>query len=116
MIVAVSPAQVTLETAEACRRQHARDHQDQQACARLWCSVLYVTMADSLRLRCIRQEPAHMQSRHDTSWLRQVAEYDPTEFVSSTWFNEVCGYVGIQPQAVRRNLARRLAEQEGEGI
>ena len=87
---------------EAERRQMATDQRDVHACRMLWRSVLERTVDDMRFLR------THVGTRklkkHEEERLRRIRENPPAEFVDGKWFEQICDYLEVSPERIRRAI------------
>lgn len=94
------------------------EQEDVESCRQMYLSIIELAVNDYRFLQ--RMSGQERKSRYDRKKLRQMTEDgDPREFFRSTWFDEVCNYVGVTAQLIRENLenedaalAREIVEQE----
>lgn len=80
---------------------------DVDSCRQLYLSMIELAVHDYRFLQRMNEQAR--TSRYDRKKLRQMTEDgDPGDFFNSTWFEEVCDYVGVTPMLIRERL-----EQEG---
>jgi hypothetical protein len=80
---------------------------DVDSCRQLYLSMIELAVHDYRFLQRMKEQAR--TSRYDRKKLRQMTEDgDPGDFFNSTWFEEVCDYVGVTPMLIRERL-----EQEG---
>ena len=81
---------------------HIEQH-DVESCRQMYLSIIELAVNDYRFLQ--RMAGQERKSRYDRKKLRQMTEDgDPREFFNSSWFEEVCNYVGVTPQLIRENL------------
>jgi len=79
------------------------EQHDVESCRQMYLSIIELAVNDYRFLQ--RMSGQERKSRYDRKKLRQMTEDgDPREFFASTWFEEVCNYVGVTPQLIRENL------------
>ena len=87
---------------EAERRTMAAGQTDVHACRKLWRSVLERTVDDMRFLR------THVGTRklkkHEEERLRRIRENPPAEFVAGDWFEQICDYLDVSPERIRRAI------------
>ena len=82
--------------------EYAEQSRDDDACRKLWVAVLYRTQLDLEYLERFR-ERCHLQ-KHELERLRRIDEWCPAAFVRGSWFDDVCGFVGIEEEKARNWL------------
>ncbi len=79
------------------------EQHDVESCRQMYLSIIELAVNDYRFLQ--RMAGQERKSRYDRKKLRQMTEDgDPREFFNSSWFEEVCNYVGVTPQLIRENL------------
>jgi hypothetical protein len=79
------------------------EQHDVESCRQMYLSIVELAVNDYRFLQ--RMSGQERKSRYDRKKLRQMTEDgDPREFFASPWFEEVCNYVGVQPQLIRERL------------
>lgn len=79
------------------------EQHDVESCRQMYLSIIELAVNDYRFLQ--RMSGQERKSRYDRKKLRQMTEDgDPREFFRSTWFEEVCNYVGVTAQLIRENL------------
>ncbi len=82
---------------------------DVDSCRQLYLSMIELAVHDYRFLQRMKEQAR--TSRYDRKKLRQMTEDgDPRDFFDSTWFEEVCDYVGVTPKLIRE----RLDQENGE--
>ena len=85
------------------------DEYDIDACRRLYTSIIEMAVHDYRFLQ--KMQCRDDTSRYDRKKQRQMTEDgDPREFFASSWFEEVCDYVGVTPVLIRERLSREDEE------
>lgn len=76
---------------------------DLDACRQLYLSIIELAVHDYRFLQKMKKQEE--TSRYDRKKLRQMTEDgDPREFFSSRWFEQVCNFIGVQPDLIRERL------------
>jgi hypothetical protein len=79
------------------------DLTDQQAYRQLYVSIIQLAIKDYEFLR--RIDGRNALSPSERKKLRGLSEdSDPVEFFNSGWFEDICGMIGVHPQAIRERL------------
>ena len=79
------------------------DLTDNQAYRQLYVSIIQLAIKDYEFLRRIDGRIALSPSERKK--LRGLSEdSDPVEFFNSPWFVDICGMIGVHPQAIREHL------------
>lgn len=92
---------------EAERRTMANDQRDVHACRKLWRSVLERTVDD---MRFLRDNVGTRKlKKHEEERLRRIRENPPAEFVAGPWFEQVCDYLQVNPERIRRAINEQEA-------
>ncbi len=82
---------------------------DVDSCRQMYLSMIELAVHDYRFLQRMKEQA--QTSRYDRKKLRQMTEDgDPADFFDSTWFEEVCDYVGVTPTLIRE----RLEQEDGE--
>jgi hypothetical protein len=92
---------------EAERRVMAEDQRDVHACRNLWRSVLERTVDDMHFLR--DHVGTRKLKKHEEERLRRIRENPPAEFVEGAWFEQICDYLQVSPQRIRRAIHEQEA-------
>lgn len=80
-----------------------RDWTDNEAYRQLYVSIIQLAIKDYEFLRRIDGQPTLSPSERKK--LRGLTEgSDPVEFFNSGWFEDICGMIGVHPQAIREHL------------
>lgn len=87
---------------EAERRQMAHEHKDVHACKQLWRTVLQRTVDDLQFLDRYRHRTR--LKKHEEERLRRIRENPPAEFVQGAWFEQICDYLQVNPERIRRAI------------
>jgi hypothetical protein len=78
-------------------------------------SIIELAVQDFRFLQRMKEQ--RKTSRYDRKKLRQMTEDgDPRDFFESTWFEEVCDYIGVQPNLIRERLEAESDEIDLESI
>lgn len=77
-------------------------HRDDYACRQLLFAVLHKTLRDLRHLRAYA-DSGQIDS-NDKKRRRRIVEYSPIEFVEGEWFEEICDYLGLDAEWMRREL------------
>ncbi len=81
------------------------DEHDLDACRQLYLSIIELAVHDYRFLQKMKGQTK--SSRYDRKKLRQMTEDgDPREFFASEWFEQVCDYIGVDPELIRERLSR----------
>jgi len=89
------------------------EQHDVESCRQMYLSIIELAINDYRFLQ--RMSGQERKSRYDRKKLRQMTEDgDPREFFDSSWFEEVCNYVGVTPQLIRETLENEDARLEEE--
>ena len=92
---------------EAERRIMADDQRDVHACRNLWRSVIERTVDD---MRFLRENVGHRKlKKHEEERLRRIRENPPAEFVQGAWFEQICDYLQVSPERIRRAITEQEA-------
>lgn len=76
---------------------------DLEAYRQLYVSVIQLAIKDYEFLRRINGQRSLSPSERKK--LRGLTEdSDPVEFFNSRWFEDICGMIGVHPQAIREKL------------
>lgn len=79
------------------------DLTDNQAYRQLYVSIIQLAIKDYEFLR--RIDGRNALSPSERKKLRGLSEdSDPVEFFNSPWFVDICGMIGVHPQAIREHL------------
>lgn len=79
------------------------DWTDNEAYRQLYVSIIQLAIKDYEFLRRISGQPTLSPSERKK--LRGLTEdSDPVEFFNSRWFEDICGMIGVHPQAIRERL------------
>jgi len=92
---------------EAERRLMADDQRDVHACRNLWRSVLERTVDDMHFLR--NNVGTRKLKKHEEERLRRIRENPPAEFVQGAWFEQICDYLQVSPERLRRAITEQEA-------
>lgn len=85
------------------------EQHDVESCRQMYLAIVELAVNDYRFLA--RMSGQERKSRYDRKKLRQMTEDgDPREFFASTWFDEVCNYVGVTAQLIRENLQNEDAQ------
>jgi hypothetical protein len=92
---------------EAERRRMADDQRDVHACRNLWRSVLERTVDD---MRFLRDNVGVRKlKKHEEERLRRIRENPPADFVQGAWFEQICDYLQVSPERIRRAITEQEA-------
>lgn len=94
-------------TFEAERRNMVGEQRDVHACRQLWRTVLQRTVDDIEFLQ--RHRHRSRLKKHEQERLRRIRENPPDEFVSSQWFDQICDYLQVNPERIRRAICEAEA-------
>ena len=87
------------------------DEYDLDACRQLYMSIIELAVQDFRFLERMRGQ--RKTSRYDRKKLRQMTEDgDPHDFFRSAWFEEVCDYIGVQPNLIRERLRSESSDAD----
>lgn len=79
------------------------DLTDNQSYRQLYVSIIQLAIKDYEFLR--RIDGRNALSPSERKKLRGLSEdSDPVEFFNSLWFVDICGMIGVHPQAIREHL------------
>lgn len=79
------------------------DLTDNEAYRQLYVSIIQLAIKDYEFLRRINGR--NVLSPSERKKLRGLSEdSDPVEFFNSGWFEDICGMIGVHPQAIRERL------------
>jgi hypothetical protein len=92
---------------EAERRVMADDQRDVHACRNLWRSVLERTVDDMRFLR--NNVGTRKLKKHEEARLRRIRENPPADFVQGIWFDQICDYLQVSPERIRRAITEQEA-------
>lgn len=85
------------------RTTDAIEEYDVDSCRHLYLSIIELAIHDYRFLQKMRGQDN--SSRYDRKKLRQMTEDgDPREFFASSWFEQVCDYIGVKAQLIRERL------------
>ena len=87
------------EIYETERERIATEHQDVDACRKLWRTVIQRAVDDICFLR--RLDGRRELKKHEQERLRRIRENPPTEFICDSWFEQVCDFLQVNPQRIR---------------
>jgi len=87
---------------DAERRQMAIEHRDVHACRQLWRTVLQRTVDDICFLERYRDRTR--LKKHEEERLRRIRENPPAEFIRGAWFEQICDYLQVNPERIRRAI------------
>ncbi|NKB89288.1 MAG: hypothetical protein GKS06_13805 [Acidobacteria bacterium] len=94
------PVQVTAGIVPDVALEDLTDH---QAYRQLYVSIIQLAIKDYEFLRKI--DGRNALSPSERKKLRGLSEdSDPVEFFNSGWFEDICGMIGVHPQAIRERL------------
>lgn len=82
--------------------EHVAEHRDVDACKALWWAVIKRTIVD-LRYLAQHTERPDLKKHHIDKLIR-IEYFSPMEFVEGAWFEEVCGYLGVEAEELRREV------------
>lgn len=89
---------------EAERRKMSAEQQDVHACMRLWRTVIERTVDD---IRFLQRHAAKAKlKKHEEERLRRIRENPPGDFVRGPWFDQICDYLQVNPERIRRAILR----------
>ena len=84
-------------------RASGDDWTDLEAYRQLYVSIIQLAIKDYEFLRRINGQ--HVLSPSERKKLRGLSEdSDPVEFFNSSWFDDICGMIGVHAQAIRERL------------
>lgn len=89
---------------EAERRRMAEDQKDVHACLMLWRTVIERTVEDIKFLQ--RYGAKAKLKKHEEEQLRRIKENPPAEFVDGAWFEQICDYLQVSPERIRRAIMK----------
>lgn len=89
---------------EAERDRMAAEHKDVDACRRLWHTVIERAIDDIRFLRRFRGREE--LKKHEQERLRRICENPPSEFLRGHWFEQICGFLDVDPVSLRRAIER----------
>jgi hypothetical protein len=90
---------------EAERRLMADDQRDVYACRNLWRSVLERTV-DDMHFLCNHVGTRKLK-KHEEERLHRIRENSPAEFVQGAWFEQICDYLQVSPERLRRAITEQ---------
>ena len=93
---------------EAERRSMAAEQKDVHACEALWRTVIERTVDDLCFLRRYRHKTK--LKKHEEERLRRIRENPPAEFILGPWFEQICDYLHVNPERLRRAIFELEAE------
>ena len=109
MSMSLSDFDVFCDQEIAGRTTDAIEEFDVDSCRQMYLSIIELAIHDYRFLQKMKGQT--QSSRYDRKKLRQMTEDgDPREFFASTWFEQVCDYIGVVPQLIRE----RLQSEDGE--
>lgn len=88
---------------EVEREREARELEWRDPSASLWVTVLRTALDDFAYVR--DKSGRKGLQRHELKRLQQIREHDPVAFFRSGWFEEICDYLGLDPDSVRPSAA-----------
>jgi len=89
---------------EAERRQIAEDQKDVHACLMLWRTVIERTVED---IKFLKRHGAKAKlKKHEEEQMRRIKENPPAEFVQGKWFEQICDYLQVSPDRIRRAIVK----------
>jgi len=88
--------------------EHATEHRDVDACRKLWAAVLHQALYDLRYIARFDGVERHQLQKHEIEKLRRIFEEPPADFVESTWFDDVCHYLEVDPELLRTWLRQAL--------
>jgi hypothetical protein len=81
---------------------------DHDACRSLWVAVIQKAIKDMAYATAKRGQSSLTPSEREK--LNRIYELDPPEhFFESSWFEEICRYLGLSSSCIRDAVLRRLA-------
>ncbi len=83
--------------------QVASEGYDEDPCRDLLCAIVERGVKDLVILR--RRSKSHIKSRKG---VREIDLYPPDEFFAGEWFEDICGHLDWDPEAVREGLGDLL--------
>ena len=84
--------------------EHAAEHRDDDACRNLWRTVIERAALD---LHYLSRFTARTNlQKHELEKLRRIEECPPVAFIEGNWFEEICGYLAVDVEVLRRGLGR----------
>jgi hypothetical protein len=90
-------------TSDIVQDLNLEDLTDNQAYRELYVSIIQLAIKDYEFLR--RIDGRNALSPSERKKLRGLSEdSDPVEFFNSGWFEDICGMIGVHPQAIRERL------------
>lgn len=92
---------------ESERRLIVSEHRDTSACITLWRVVIERTVDDIHFLR--NHVGKRKLKKHEEETLRRIRENPPMDFIDGFWFEQVCDYLDVNPEKIRRGIANRLS-------
>lgn len=93
---------------EAERDRMAGEQKDVHACRQLWRTVIERTVDDIRFLQ--KSAKKNELKKHERERLRRIRENPPGEFVRGAWFEQICDYLQVDPQEIRRAILKVEAE------
>ena len=94
------------EIIEAQIAEHAAEHKDVDPCEALWHAVIDHALRDLGYLQ--RLEGRTDFTKHELDRLRRINSSPPRAFVAGKWFEEICSYLGLDPDRLRCLLLEHL--------
>ncbi len=89
---------------EAERQRLAEEQKDVHACRQLWRTVLQRTVDD---IRFLQRKAGRTRlKKHEEERLRRIRENPPAEFVEGAWFEQICDYLEVSPDRIRRAIRK----------
>lgn len=84
------------------------DWADEEAYRELFVSVIQLAIKDYEFLQRVRHQ-AHLSSSERKKLRGLTEDGDPEEFFASRWFEDICGMIGVHPDAIREKLETMAA-------
>lgn len=94
---------------EQQRERYVDEHRDDDSCLKLWLTVIERAVSDMQYLQ--KLDGRTELKKHEKEKLRRIHENPPTEFFNSEWFEEICTYLQVEPDKLRRNVDELLSRK-----
>ena len=79
--------------------EHVAELRDVDGCEKLWRAVIEQAFID---LRYLQRFEGRAGKKHQRNKLHRINANPPGEFLEGAWFEELCEYLRIDPERVRR--------------
>jgi hypothetical protein len=86
--------------------EYARENRDREACQALWQTVIERAVMDIEYMeRCAERDNL---KHHELQKIHDIKQNPPTDFIQGSWFEEICAYLQIDAECIRKRIRSSL--------